>query len=175
MMKYRFMCIAALFLAAAMTLTACGGSAPETDDSTAEQTDIQSVTVDSTDDQTDTQSASVVPDTTSVDEGMTESSSTVTELSSVFADAFSNRDMSGTWDATDAVQITLNGSSISSDSGAVTVSGSTVTITASGVYLLSGTLENGTIIVDAAKEDKVQLVLNGVSVNSDTFAAIYVR
>ena len=96
MMKYRFMCIAALFLAAAMTLTACGGSAPETDDSTAEQTDIQSVPVDSTDDQTDTQPASVVPDTTSADEDttessatsvdgdMTESSSTVTESSSVF-------------------------------------------------------------------------------------------
>ena len=41
--------------------------------------------------------------------------------------------------------------------------------------LLSGTLDNGSIIVDADKEDKVQLVLSGVTINSDTFAAIYVR
>ena len=91
-----------------------------------------------------------------------------------YAEAFSNRDLSGEYDASEAVTITLNGNSATADSDAVQISGSTVTITEAGTYIISGTLENGSIIVDAGKEDKVQLVLNGVSINSDTFAAIYV-
>ena len=49
-----------------------------------------------------------------------------------------------------------------------------MTITAAGTYVLSGSLNNGSVIVDAAKDDKVQLVLDGVEINADTFAAIYV-
>ena len=88
---------------------------------------------------------------------------------------FSNRDLSGTWDASTAVTLTLNGASIACDSGAVTLSGSTATITGAGTYVLSGTLDNGCIVVDAGKEDKVQLVLNGVEIQSADFAAIYVK
>ena len=54
------------------------------------------------------------------------------------------------------------------------ISGSTVTITDEGSYILSGTLNNGMIIVDAEDTDKVQLVLNGVNITNDTSAAIYV-
>ena len=74
----------------------------------------------------------------------------------------------------DAVSITLNGTTAQTVSDAVEISGSTVTITASGTYILSGTLDNGSIIVDADKEDKIQLILDGVNIHSDTFAAIYV-
>ena len=35
--------------------------------------------------------------------------------------------------------------------------------------------QNGCVIVDAGKDDKVQLVLNGVSIHADSFAAIYVK
>ena len=41
--------------------------------------------------------------------------------------------------------------------------------------MLSGTLSNGSIIVDAGDEDKVQLVLNGVGVTGSDFAAIYAK
>ncbi len=90
-----------------------------------------------------------------------------------FAEAFSARDLSGKF-ADEVFRVTLNGAGAVSDSDRVRVSGSVVTITGAGTYILSGTLDNGSIIVDAAKEDKVQLVLDGVSINADSFAAVYV-
>ncbi len=92
-----------------------------------------------------------------------------------YSEAFSERDLSGEYDASEAVTITLNGSTAAASSDAVKISGGTVTITAAGTYLLTGTLDDGTVIVDASKDDKVQLVLDGVTVRSSDFAAIYVR
>ena len=72
------------------------------------------------------------------------------------------------------VEIWLEGATARAASDAVSVSGSTVTISGEGTYVLSGSLDNGSVIVDAGKEDKVQLILNGVSVTSEDFAALYV-
>lgn len=88
---------------------------------------------------------------------------------------FSDRDLSGEYDTEGAVKIQLNKTGIDCSDEGVEISGSNATITKAGTYILSGTLDNGSIIVDADKEDKVQLVLSGVTINSDTFAAIYVR
>ena len=44
-----------------------------------------------------------------------------------------------------------------------------------GTYILSGTLNEGMIIVDTEKTDKIQLILDGVSIYSETSAALYVR
>lgn len=93
----------------------------------------------------------------------------------VMEEYFSARDLSADIDSTGAVEVKLNGTQILADSDSVSITGSTVTIKKEGVYILSGTLKNGSVIVDAAKEEKVQLVLNGVSIQSDTFAAIYVK
>ena len=90
------------------------------------------------------------------------------------SDLFSERDLSAEYDDT-VVNIELTGTGAKSSSDAVSVSGSVVTITGAGTYVISGELTNGSIIVDASKEDKVQLVLSGVTVNSETYAAIYVR
>lgn len=42
-----------------------------------------------------------------------------------------------------------------------------------GTYILSGTL-NGSVIIDVSKNDEVKLVLDGVTINSDDFASIYI-
>lgn len=89
-------------------------------------------------------------------------------------DAFSDRDYEGSYDTSDCTYIRLNGSSADCSSDTVQVSGSTVTITGEGTYILSGTLEYGMIIINAEKEDKIQLVLDGASVHSKTSAALYV-
>lgn len=89
-------------------------------------------------------------------------------------DYFSNRDLEGSYDEDNAALVALSGSSASCNSNAVQVDGAAVTITDEGTYILSGTLDDGMIIVDAAKDDKVQLVLNGVSINSETSAPLYV-
>ena len=86
---------------------------------------------------------------------------------------FSDRDLAGTYDESEAIPIQLSGDSASCDSTAVSIEGSRITIGAEGVYLLSGTLSDGQITVDAGENDKVQLVLNGVDITSSTSAAIY--
>lgn len=50
-----------------------------------------------------------------------------------------------------------------------------VTISEEGTYILSGTITNGQVIVDAPKEAKITLVLDSVTINNDTSAAIYVK
>ena len=89
-------------------------------------------------------------------------------------DAFTDRDQRDTYEEIGAAYIKLNGTSATSTSDAVTISGSTVTITDEGTYILSGTLTNGRIVVNADENDKPQLVLNGVSVTSATSAALYI-
>ena len=67
---------------------------------------------------------------------------------------------------------------LADDSGfSVTGSGATaeanaVTITEKGTYIISGSIDDGQIIVNT--EDKVQLVLNGLTITSTTSAPIYI-
>lgn len=70
--------------------------------------------------------------------------------------------------------ITLNGTNVTADSDAVEISGSHITIKDEGTYIVSGTLEDGMIIINAGKEDKVEIILNGAGITSRTSAAIYV-
>lgn len=89
---------------------------------------------------------------------------------------FSDRDKAGSYDESTAVTISLNSTkATTSDSTKVNIKGSVVTIKDEGVYVLSGNLTNGQIIIDAKTTDKVQLVLKGVAINCDTSAALYVR
>ena len=105
----------------------------------------------------------------------TSETTTVTPTNIDSSQIFSDRDFEIGYDETTSAQITLNGTSASCDSNAVLISGSTVTITDEGTYILNGTLENGMVIVDAEDTDKIQLVLNGVSITNESSASIYIR
>lgn len=88
---------------------------------------------------------------------------------------FSDRDLSGEYDAAKCDSITLSDTGCTTDSKNVTIDGSTVTVTGEGTYIVSGTLSDGMIVVDVDKSEKVQLVLNGVDLTSKSSAAIYVK
>lgn len=90
-------------------------------------------------------------------------------------DIFSNRDLSGEYDAGESISIELSDSNISASSDTVTVDGGDITLAQEGTYIFSGSINNGRIIVDAGKSDKIQLVLNNASVTSQSSAAIYVK
>ena len=75
------------------------------------------------------------------------------------ADIFSDRDLTQTPDLSNAQTITVS-------------DGQTINITEEGIYVISGSASNCTIKVDT--QDKVQLVLNGVSITNDSTPAIYV-
>lgn len=77
--------------------------------------------------------------------------------------------------ADETIYIALNGSSAQvSDSNAVSVSGSVITILQEGRYEVSGTLNDGQIVVNAGKESKVNLHLNGAGITCSSAAPLYV-
>lgn len=77
-------------------------------------------------------------------------------------------------DSSSEDDIVLNGDSISENSDGVTVTGRVATITAAGNYSISGTLEDGQIIVDTDDANTVRLILNGVDISSASNAPIVV-
>ena len=76
-------------------------------------------------------------------------------------DLFSKRDLKQEADLSEASCITVS-------------DGQTIKITEEGVYVLSGTAANCTVRIEADKEAKIQLVLDGVSITNSDFPAIYV-
>lgn len=91
------------------------------------------------------------------------------------SDMFTTRDLDPSYDESTAIKITLSDGSSACESSLVTIFENTITITHEGVYLLSGTLTNGQIIVQAEKTDKIQLVLNSVNINCNTSAPVYIK
>lgn len=84
-----------------------------------------------------------------------------------------NKDIDTTYDSSSTVAITLNGSSASCDSSAVTIDGRTITITDAGDYLVSGTLDDGQIIIAAEDTDDVRIILSGADITCSDSAPIY--
>lgn len=91
---------------------------------------------------------------------------------------FTKRDLDSSYDESKATKVKLSdsktnisgdGAKYSSENGV-----NTVTITKEGIYILSGNL-NGQIVVDTDKTAKVQIVLNGVTISSESTAAIQVK
>ncbi len=70
--------------------------------------------------------------------------------------------------------ISLSDNDITIQGDGATASGSTVTINAEGVYEISGTLTNGNIYVEA-EDAHVELILNGVSITSDSSSPIHIE
>jgi len=92
-----------------------------------------------------------------------------------YSDMFTERDEKNSYNEASAINITLSGDSASCASPLVSISESTVTICGEGTYVISGTLDNGMIIVDTDKNTKVQLVFNGVSIHKSDSAALYIK
>lgn len=108
-------------------------------------------------------------------ETSSESSSSATEITYLNADdMFTDRDKEVGYDEDTATAITLSDDASSCDSSSVTISDNTITITDEGTYLLTGSLSDGQVIVDA-DDKKVQLVLDSVDINCDTSTALYVK
>ncbi|MCM3601662.1 carbohydrate-binding domain-containing protein [Robertmurraya korlensis] len=89
---------------------------------------------------------------------------------------YSEDDLYTEWKNEDPTYIQLNGETATYEgSGAVVVSESTIYIRTGGVYVLTGTLDDGQIVVEAEDKSTVRLVLNGVDIHSSTSAPIYVK
>lgn len=120
----------------------------------------------STEDSSESTSAAASAETISSD---TQDTATI-DTSEMFTD----RDMEIGYDEEASIYITLSGDTASCDSDTVSITGSIITISEEGTYILSGTLGDGMVIVNAEDSDKIQLVLNGVEITNSTSAAVYV-
>lgn len=152
-MSYRRKRLCALLGSAvilSMTVTACSGTAADSTDTT------------------ESQQAVSTEDTLSYD------------------DMFTDRDLDVGYEESDSVKISLSDDSTTVSSGSsdnsstddtvdgVTVDGNVITITSGGTYIISGTLTEGQLVVDA-DDEKVQLVLDNADITCATSAAIYVK
>jgi len=78
------------------------------------------------------------------------------------------------WDGKEGVPITFDGNKVTAGKGA-SVEGRTVTISQKGTYVISGSCDDGQIIVDLDEDKNVMLVLNGIDLTSKSSAPIYVK
>ncbi len=105
-----------------------------------------------------------------------ETSADAEEADSVQADSemFTERDSETDYDESTSVFIELDGNGASATSDSVQILGTTITITEEATYIISGTLDDGRIVVDASDTAKIQLVLNGVDITSAASAPLYI-
>lgn len=88
---------------------------------------------------------------------------------------FTASDLDVGYEESTAVKVTLNGDSAEISGNGAKAEGNVVTISDEGTYVISGVLTDGQIIVDAEDADKIQLVLNGVTLSSSDSAPIYIK
>lgn len=164
--------VVSLFLVSSLAFGGCGTAVTSSSSVNTESTSTESTG------ETSADNAAATSESTASENAM-ESASDINfdlELTESTIDTeFTDREKSGSYKASEAVKITLNKTTATVSGSGVKADGSTITITEEGVYIVSGTLEDGQIIVDASDSDKVQIVLDGVHINCETNAAIYVR
>lgn len=171
----------AIGLTAAMCMAMLAGCSTSQSTSSTSDTEVTSDVSTETDADKESPNGSADAENTSVKTEMTveEMQAAIDEAMSDAAiditDMFTKRDLAGTYDESEAVKITLSGKTAACNSSNVQIEDGVVTIKAAGVYVLSGTLTDGTIVVDAGDDDKVQLVLDGVSITAADYAAIYAK
>lgn len=178
MIKYKYIKTISAALISAMLITGCSAhnSGSTANDSsrgvTTSSTDVSAAAEKNTDGDSSDNSTNESSGSAS---NSSSSATTVSNATSIYtSDMFTNRDKEIGYGESTSVKLTLNGDSISSSSSSVAISGSTATISEEGIYIISGTLDDGMIIIDADKNAKIQLVLDNASINSSTSAAIYV-
>lgn len=159
-------------LIATMAFAGCSSAATDTSmsSSSSQTSSVASFAEDSSSDTSSGSSSSNDDDeaSTPVSTGL----ETVAEAVNVENIEFKAKD-SYTDYSSDCVNIALSDSGMSSGTG-YTVSESCVTITEEGTYVLSGTLSDGQIVVNASKDADVRLVLNNVNITCTTSAPIFV-
>lgn len=87
---------------------------------------------------------------------------------------FSDRDRQTGYDESKATYIKLSDNASVCESDAVKIEEKKVTITDEGTYVITGTLTDGMLLVEAEDSDKVQIVLNNAHISNSESAAIYV-
>ncbi|MDD2484222.1 MAG: carbohydrate-binding domain-containing protein, partial [Eubacteriales bacterium] len=106
------------------------------------------------------------------EENTIEEASTAGGLTKVSVE-YSEEDLDATWDTSSAVMISLLGNTAEISGDGAIMEENKIRITEGGTYVLSGSLEDGQILIEADEEAKIKLVLNAVEIKSSDGPAIY--
>ena len=156
MRKKKSTSFVALILVIAIILTGCKSTA-----GTDTTTTTDSTTATETETSTDTTGAQAT---------------TVSTTSEIKVDTvFTANDLEVGYEESSATFITFKASDILVSGDGASAEEGVVTISKKGTYVISGTLEDGQIVVAAEDKDKVQLVLNGVTMYCSDNAPIYIK
>lgn len=93
-------------------------------------------------------------------------------LAADYSDVFTNFDTRDNW--TEAVTVSFSDEGVLVNGSGAAVDGTIVRISQPGTYMITGACKDGQIIVEVTKEDKVQLVLGGLSLTCLDSAPLYV-
>ena len=88
---------------------------------------------------------------------------------------FTENDKNGAWDTARATRITLDGDEVSVFGGGAYAFDGSVMITGKGKYVISGTLTDGSVIVDTDSSAKVWIMLDGTDITCSTGACLDVE
>lgn len=106
----------------------------------------------------------------------TKASSSVNAISADEIDtSVSKTDQDASYDESSATKISLSGSSASISGDGASEKDGTITIQQEGTYVVTGTLNDGQIIVQAADTHKVHIVLKGASIYCADHAALFIK
>ncbi len=96
------------------------------------------------------------------------------EVTSAIADVgYSDSDSDTEW-SDSASKVVCSGDAVDINGSGVSAKGEIVTISSSGEYVFSGEL-SGSIVVDAGKDDDIQLIFDDISIASEKTAAVNVK
>jgi hypothetical protein len=79
------------------------------------------------------------------------------------------------WASANPTKIALSGTSATFEGKGAEVKNGKITITAAGIYVVSGKLDEGQIVVNVKDKGIVRIVLNGAEIHNSTTSAIYVE
>jgi hypothetical protein len=88
---------------------------------------------------------------------------------------FTARDQEVGYEESTATYISLKGSSTQISGKGASDDDGIITIKKEGSYVFSGSLKDGRIIIDAGEKAKIQLILNGATINCKDSAPIYIK
>lgn len=87
---------------------------------------------------------------------------------------YDSNDTDTGWSSDSSTKITFFSNTIEGYGEGIVINKNIVTITSAGTYIISGTINDGRIIVDTKDDQPVRLVLNGADITSMESAPIYI-
>lgn len=114
-------------------------------------------------------------DSTASDNSLQDSTEINSDAFSFVNTEFVAEDLEVGYDDTVAVNVELNGTSAEISGSGATENNGVITVSEAGVYVFSGELSNGRIIVDAGKNDKVRLIMNGVKISCSDNSPVFIN